>query len=210
MSEHRCDQAMALAGLFQAVRLVQQTANGEHRNEADIDTCLNSILDLQPKSIESVFGNGSNLRTGLEVLINQLDNSRMRDMELTKYVILMLHLERKLSRKKDLLEIIRTGVERVTDQAGFFDSRHPSVIASLADIYKQTVSTLQPRIMVNGEPGILTNPDSKNMIRALLLAGIRAAVLWRQCGANRLTLIFRRKTLLACGRQLLEDSHATD
>ena len=59
-----------------------------------------------------------------------------------------------------------------------------------------TVSTLQPRIMVKGDGNVLRNADSKRMIRALLLAGMRAAVLWRQCGGNRIRLIFQREQLI--------------
>jgi high frequency lysogenization protein len=44
------------------------------------------------------------------------------------------------------------------------------------------------------------------MIRALLLGGMRAAVLWRQCGGNRLQLLLRRKALLRACRELLEEA----
>ena len=57
--------------------------------------------------------------------------------------------------------------------------------------------------MVRGEQAVLASADSQHMIRALLLAGMRAAVLWRQCGGNRMKLIFQRKALLECSRELL-------
>ena len=77
-------------------------------------------------------------------------------------------------------------------------------MAGLADCYRQTVSTLQPRVIVNGDPAILENPDNQNLIRALLLAAIRAAVLWRQCGGGRLTLVLRRRALVEAAAGLLE------
>jgi len=204
MNTDTCNRATALAGMFQAVRLVQQTGRGEHRDDTATGASLGSIFNTDPESVQAVYGNPAALRTGLEVLLDQLgSDNKQRDMELTGYVITLLHLERKLARKPVLLDTLGAGIDRAREQAGFFSFSHPSVIASLADVYKQTVSTLQPRIMVRGEQAVLANPDNKNMIRALLLAGMRAAVLWRQCGGNRLKLVFQRKALLECSRDLL-------
>ena len=197
-------RAIALAGMFQAVRLVQQTGRGEHRDETATAASLGSIFNTDPESVLAVYETPAALRIGLEVLLSQLGtDNKQRDMELTGYVITLLHLERKLARNPALLDKIGTGIDKAREQAGFFSNTHPAVIAGLADVYKQTVSTLQPRIMVRGEQAVLANPGSKNMIRALLLAGMRAAVLWRQCGGSRLKLILQRKTLLECSRELL-------
>lgn len=204
MSTDTCDRAIALAGMFQAVRLVQQTGRNEYRDETATTASLGSIFNTSPESVSAVYGKPVALQTGLEVLLSQLgSDNKQRDMELTGYVITLLHLERKLARQPALLDTISAGIDKARDQVGFFSSSHPTVIASLADVYRQTVSTLQPRIMVRGEQAVLANPDSKNMIRALLLAGMRAAVLWRQCGGSRLKLIFQRKALLECCRELL-------
>jgi high frequency lysogenization protein len=48
------------------------------------------------------------------------------------------------------------------------------------------------------------------MIRALLLAAMRAAVLWRQRGGNRLRLIFQRKHMLECCAALLEEARRAE
>jgi high frequency lysogenization protein len=51
-------------------------------------------------------------------------------------------------------------------------------------------------VIVRGERSYLANLDNASRIRALLLAGIRAAVLWRQAGGNRWRLIVGRQALL--------------
>jgi high frequency lysogenization protein len=76
-------------------------------------------------------------------------------------------------------------------------------LANLAGCYSETISTLSPRIVVLGEHGHLSNPDVANTVRALLLAAIRSAVLWRQCGGNRLQLLFGRRKLIAEAQRLL-------
>ena len=201
------NRAIALAGLFQAARLVQQTARGERRDEAASAASLRSIFNTDPETALAVYGTPAALQTGLELLISQLGtDSGQRDIELTGYVITLLHLERKIARQPRLLEQIGTGIDKAREQAAFFSAGHPAVIAGLADVYQQTVSTLSPRIMVRGEQAVLASADSQHMIRALLLAGMRAAVLWRQCGGNRLKLIIQRRALLESGRELLAEA----
>ena len=58
-----------------------------------------------------------------------------------------------------------------------------------------------PRILVEGETTNLRDSRKASLIRALLLAGIRSAVLWRQLGATRWSLLFSR-------RRLVEDAEA--
>ena len=57
--------------------------------------------------------------------------------------------------------------------------------------------------MVNGSQVHLNNPENANRIRALLLAGIRAAILWRQSGGSRWKLLVQRNALLREARSLL-------
>ncbi len=204
-------RTIALAGLFQVVQLVQQTSKGIYRDGAATRVCLDSIFHTDAESVEAVFGSIAALHPGLEVLEAQLGNDgSRRDMELTAYAITLLHLERKLARSRTMLDELGQGIARIRAQEEFSEEYSPAVIAALAELYQQTISTLTPRIMVRGEPAVLASPDSQQMIRALLLAGMRAAVLWRQCGGHRVRLIFDRKSMLACCRELLQEAPRHD
>jgi len=199
--------AIALAGLFQAVRLVQQTANGRSRDGAALDACLAGLFNTDPASTDTVFGDLEGIQSGLETSLDQISSQRgRRDLELTRYAITILYLERKLARKPAMLEQIRAVIDKTRGQAESEGMTHPDIIASLADAYKHTVSTLRPQVLVNGNPGILRNQENQNLIRALLLAAIRAAVLWRQCGGRRLTLLLRRKALQEALESLLKEA----
>jgi high frequency lysogenization protein len=57
--------------------------------------------------------------------------------------------------------------------------------------------------MVQGEQTYLRNKDHAGKIRALLLAGIRAAVLWHQLDGRKWKLIFFRKKYVLTANQLL-------
>lgn len=202
------DRSIALAGMFQAVRLVQQTARGERRDAAATAVSISSILNTDPATTLDVYGDSCALIPGLEIVLSQLGNKE-RDMELTSHVITLMHLERKLTREPDLMKKLTRGIDRVKGEIESVDEGDSGIITALAELYKDTVSTLRPRIMVKGEENVLRHTDSKNMIRALLLAGMRAAVLWRQCGGSRIGLIFQRKQMLDCCRELLAEARRT-
>jgi high frequency lysogenization protein len=196
--------AIALAGMFQAIRLVQATAAGTHRDEAACAASIRSIFVTDPETAGSVYADPAALIPGLEAVTAQLGgNAAARDMELARYVVTVLHVERKLGRDRALLDRVRDGIERLRGQSGLPDPANPDVIAGLADCYRQTVSTLQPRIIVKGEQAVLARPEVQQMVRALLLAAVRAAVLWRQCGGGRLTLLLRRRALHGMAGELL-------
>ena len=195
------DRAIALAGTLQAADLVRSIARRGQANPEEVDTCLNSLLKIDAASSIEIYGDIRQLRSGLQLLEKQLGNPS--DMELTRYAIALLGLERKLSQRTDLLKAIGISLEEIVQNLPHFPVDHSNTIARFADIYLKNISTLSPRIMVNGVQVHLNNPENANRIRALLLAGVRAATLWRQSGGTRLTLLLRRNPLLRETRVLL-------
>jgi high frequency lysogenization protein len=87
-----------------------------------------------------------------------------------------------------------------------FSETHDNVIAGLAEIYSDTISTFSFRIQVMGEYQHLQQPRIANRIRTLLFAGIRSAVLWRQLGGRRLKIILYRNKITRNAEQLLEEA----
>ena len=197
MQPSRANQTLALAGLMHACWLVRQTARGRRVDEAQLAMALRPVFELDPPNVEAVYGDGDSRHSMLTVLKSQLGTeSGERDMEVTRYAATLLHLERKLVRREDLMHRLRTGIEQARLQVEHFGITHENLIGRLADLYRDTVSTLRPQVMVQGEAALLENPTNANRVRALLLAGIRSAVLWRQCGGSRLKLVFGRQRLL--------------
>ncbi len=195
------DRVIALAGVLQAADLVRGIARRGQARMEDVDTCLASLLKIDATSSIDIYGDLHRLRPGLRLLEQQLGNPS--DIELTRYAIALLGLERKLSRRPDLLKAIGASLEEIIQNLPHFPINHSNTIARFADIYLRNISTLSPRIMVNGVQTHLSNPENANRIRALLLAGIRAATLWRQSGGSRLILLLRRNLLLREIRLLL-------
>ncbi|MCU7830490.1 MAG: high frequency lysogenization protein HflD [Candidatus Thiodiazotropha sp. (ex Myrtea sp. 'scaly one' KF741663)] len=198
------DRAIALAGLFQACHLAQQVA---HKGMADAQALtgnIHSLFQVDTAQVLDVFGSLQNLAPGLRLAHRQLSGSEPRDNELTRYLLSLVQLERKLIGDAERLESISEGIKSTAARLPHFPQTHSNILASLADIYAGNISTLQPRIMVSGEPVYLQNPDNVNRIRALLLAGIRAAMLWRQMGGRRRQLLFNRKRVVTTLHGLLD------
>ncbi|AAU90683.1 MULTISPECIES: high frequency lysogenization protein HflD [Methylococcus] len=200
------NQVIALAGLAQATHLVRQIAQRGSADAGDMEAVVRSVFAIDADDVPSVYGGVDKIKTGLQILDRQLAGFEPPDAELARYGATLILLERKLVSAPRLLETLRTGIEQVKEQAEYFGELNDTVYANLADLYQRTVSQLRPRVMVNGQPSHLTNSTNANRIRALLLAGIRSVVLWRQCGGERWKLLFQRSAMRKEARRLLQSS----
>ena len=98
--------------------------------------------------------------------------------------------------------VVRSRLEHTQFKSEYFASHVQEVCHSLSGIYQDTISTFKYRIKVTGSMQQLQNPANADLIRALLLAGIRSAVLWRQLGGRRWRLLAQRRRLLQVAHDL--------
>ena len=198
------NQAIALAGALQSIKLVEQLAKTGYLKTEPFETAVKSLLVQSPDTTESVFGGAQNLRDGLELLDQLLSNHRdPRNADVLRYLLGVLHLQKKLSRRSEVLYIIGTRMEKVETQVEHFGYTHDNVVGNIADIYSDTISKFQYRIQVTGEYHYLQQPRVANQVRTLLLCAIRAATLWRQIGGSRWQLLFYRSRLAEATTELL-------
>ncbi|MGH8190434.1 MAG: high frequency lysogenization protein HflD [Rhodanobacteraceae bacterium] len=193
-------RVLALAGIFQAVSLVRDLARtGECDNES-LEASLASVFKLEADSAADVFGGNLGVRRGLRVLIEQVEGDD-RDLPLFHMLINVLKLERALSRNPEANRRLGEALEGMQRQLQHFPVSHPTIVGRLADIYSANLSPLKPRITVVGNPLYLQQTALAQRVRALLLAALRAAVLWHQLGGRRRHLLFRpqREVMIARG-----------
>ncbi|AXO88821.1 high frequency lysogenization protein HflD [Pseudomonas sp. K1(2024)] len=192
------EQLIALGGVFQAAVMVDRIARTGQSSEADIGCLLGSLLVRAPQNTLEVFGGDDlNLREGYRALVGALERDPSSlQREPLRYALSMLGLERQLGKRDDLLETIGNRLPQIQAQADHFGLVHENVIASSGALYQDTLSTLRQRIQVHGDMRFLQQASNASKIRALLLAGIRAARLWRQLGGHRWQLVFSRRKLL--------------
>lgn len=184
-------RAIGFAGTLQAVRLAAAVAREGNCDARAMHASLLSVLCLEADTPAQVYGGLSGLSLGLRTLRDVFER-RYHDDSLTRMTVTLLHLERKLHRRPAMQRTIRESIlEHVAALQAAPDSQ--SLIALFAPLYSRTLSTLRPRVMVQGNGLYLSQPERVAQIRALLLAAIRAAVLWRQMGGGYLSLLLQRK-----------------
>lgn len=204
MDKTLTNQAIALAGLSQATYLVQQIAKHGSADPEDTKVVIASTLKIDAEDVLDVYGGLAGLRTGLKQLDRQLSEPRAVDPELARYASTLIFLERQLMKNPAMIEAVGVAVSRANiraEQTG--DMLDDEVFEALAYGYQRTLSLLKPRVVVSGEQRFLAEPRNAERIRALLLAGIRSVVLWRQAGGVRWKLLFQRSKLQREARRLL-------
>lgn len=192
------EQLMALGAVFQAAVLVDRIAKTGQVAEADLGCLLGSLMVIDPRNTLEVFGGDDlYLRDGYRALASALEREPSSlQREPLRYALSMLGLERQLGKRDDLLETIGKRLPQIQNQVEHFGLVHENVIAASGALYQDTLSTLRQRIQVQGDMRHLQQPSNASKIRALLLAGIRCARLWRQLGGHRWQLVISRRKLL--------------
>ncbi len=206
MSHTHYDRTLAFAGLCQAVKLVQQVARRGSGDGDAITTCLNTILMTDPKDTLTVFGSEAQLTLGLETLIREVESSNV-DKDITRYVVSVLAIERKLSARADSLSQLKDRIEILQHQQAHFSLDSDTMMSHLANVYVDIISPLGPRIQINGAPEQLKHNYVQDRVRALLLSAIRCAVLWRQVGGKRRQLLLSRNTLAEQAKLILANTN---
>jgi len=196
------DRTIAFAGICQAVALVQQVAKNGHCDSDAFETSLKAILNTNPSNTVGVYGRESDLKLGLECLVKGID-STPSGSEITRYIISLMALERKLQSRNDAMSQLGDRIQMLERQLDHFDLLDDQMISNLASVYLDVISPVGPRIQVTGTPSVLQQTANQHKVRALLLSGIRSAVLWRQVGGKRRHLIFGRKKMVEQAQILL-------
>jgi high frequency lysogenization protein len=201
--KRREDQVLALAGVVQVARLVDQISRTGSYPDEFLAPIINSLFAFDAQTTEEVYGGISGVKLGLHNLAAMLANRDEPDgRDMMRYVFGLLHLEKQFTGNPEMMAVVRSRLEHTHFRSEFFANHVHEVCHSLSGIYQDTISTFKYRIRVTGSMQQLQNPANADMIRALLLAGIRSAVLWRQLGGRRWRLLTQRRALLGIAQQL--------
>lgn len=197
---------IALAGLCQAAALVKQIARNNEFDSQALETSLSSIAITHSENTEQVFGDINRLALGYKTLLEQLSNqSHSKDVEVTRYIANLLSIERKLSSSKKAMGALGERISNIQRQQLHLDIPNSQMLSNLASIYTDVVSPVSRKIQVSGDPALLKRPDNQHRVRAVLLSGVRAAVLWRQLGGKRRHLLFSRQQILDSAENTLKN-----
>lgn len=189
------NRVLALAGLAQALAQVRRIADTGQADHAVLSTAMDSVFRLDADSPAAVYGDASALRPGMHLLRDYFANQG-QDPLLPRLALAVLQLERRFVRDSDMTDQVFQGITVLSPQAHNQGSTHPEILGALGRLYSDTVSHLRPRVMVQGNPHYLGQADVVAEIRAVLLAALRSAVLWRQMGGNLWDFLLRRREMV--------------
>ena len=196
------DRVLALGGMLQALAQVRRIADTGQSESTKVQVALDSVFRIDAANTEAVYGDAASLRKGLGLLRDYLANES-KDQALGKLALAVLQLERRFVREDAVVTQVLTGLRGLEAPAQRMGSTNPDVVAGLGSLYADTVSTLRPRVMVQGNPHYLGQAGVVAEIRALLLAALRSAVLWRQSGGSLWDFVFRRREMAGAIDSLL-------
>ncbi len=200
------DQTLALAGIVQACLIVRELAYQGQAPEHAFQASVASIFRMNAPDVPSVYDGVLRLGDGLRHLRKQLaGQAGQQDAEIMRHSLTLLHLGQQVLQDPAMLQTLGNEIQAIELREKEQDWLHASRIEDLAALYQKTISTLSPKIMVKGNPKQLNQPWVAQRIRAALMAGIRSAVLWHQCGGRKLNLLFRRKSFINATEHLLRN-----
>ena len=198
------NQVIACAGVVQAASLVQDLARSGSAQEDEMLTAIGSVLRLDPTDTVTVFGDVKKISRGLKAIATA-PSGRHKELELeqSRYAWQLMRLQASLAKSPDTQIAIGRALRRIDDNYGDRPEGVATCIMELAELYERTLSTLKPRIIVQGKEEFLTDPTIPTRIRTALLAGVRAAQLWRQVGGREWQFFLGRQQYRAIAGTVL-------
>jgi len=199
------NQVLALAAILQSAYLVDEIASKGEASAEYVNPLIQSLFAFDAETTEAIYGGIHTLKPGLELAVELLGGKKNSTHQITiRYAMAILHLQQRVNKEAEMFQIIHNRLQHTAKKAEHFSNDINEIAKSVAAVYQDTISTLKYRLHVKGNAQHLQVSRNADMIRSLLLSGIRAAVLWRQLGGSRWHFLLARKRLLKAAQQLLE------
>ncbi|MFK7913621.1 MAG: DUF489 family protein [Pseudomonadales bacterium] len=193
-------RALCLVAVVAAAERVDANANGKPAlyaaaNDEPLDqpgghplerALLSAAADRSPADWQALFPAPA-LFAEPARLASAMLAGRHRNRQVPLYAFQLLALAERLDQQPAIRNALAT-------QLNDCSSANAS---ELAEIYQRTISKLGQRIQVSGDAQALQDSDRAAQIRALLLAGVRFAWLWRSLGGKRRHLVLGRRKLVS-------------
>ncbi len=187
------NETISLGAIYQACNEIKKIAWQGEININTIEPLINSVYQITSENIDDIYINIKRLNTGLDFLRRQLvGDAFSRDAEVTRYFEALGILIKNMNKKEDIFNKLR---QQLTQQTMAVEKGNLDDHALfLSNLYLSTISTVEPRIIVNGDNKYLTDSKNAAMIRSLLLCAIRSYILWQQSGGSKFRIfIFKKK-----------------
>lgn len=216
-------QAIAIAAVLQALRMVSDIAMEGRFDPYHAVPLFNSLVYYGDSDVNRAFGDNllaliPGLRAATRFFTNEHD-AQTAD-HLAEYVVKLFIIESRLMNKPEMHQKLQThvqsfaqdfnqtfaGEESISQSALVSYLTDENLMLAFSNLYRETASLVEPRIIVRGNPAFLQDEHNTNQVRALLLSGLRAVGFFRQTGGSYMNLVLKRHTYLATLNSLVDNA----
>lgn len=184
---------ISLSAIFQCAYYVNILAQEDIKDDVRINKLINTSLVNDANSYQELYGDRTNLFNGASTIVKILRGDTTNELiNIQKYVISLSILEKNIQREVNKYKSFQNELDSTNYKK--LDTGVENHISYLSNLYVKYFSPLKPRVIVIGKSVYL----EKNalFIRSLLLAGIRASMLWRLSGGSKWHFLMYRKKIL--------------
>tara|TARA_B100001250_G_C19794008_1_gene787921 strand:- start:1543 stop:2160 length:618 start_codon:yes stop_codon:yes gene_type:complete len=186
---------MSLCALLQCAHLIDKISISNIENNNEIEVLIKSIYIKDTNDSIKIYKDKKNLFLGFTTLKKILaGNNDISLINIQKYILSILLIQKNLNKINSLKDLIRKKIDNYQENSMMATNLDDLILYSEA-IYTDHISIIKPRVIISGKKEYLEVNSS--LIRALLLSGIRAAILWSNHGGSKWQLMFRRKEILS-------------
>ena len=193
-------QVLAISGVLRAARIVQDLARRGRTQSEHFRCALVSVGTVDESDAKKALGGIHSLVFGLDDLTQKQPDAFL--MERVRYATALLDLAKTLGKSPEASGQIGKVLAELPDHLDGAEPDSLESIGALADVYTSNLSDLTPKILIKGEQRFLEDPSLVEKVRAILLAGVRAAYLFSQAGGRKWHLFVYRKKFAAVAAQL--------
>lgn len=194
------DKTLALAAIFQAAGLANELARRGQTDSHAERALLNSVLVVDTDEISRIYPDHHDLTKGLtwlEGCFMQQGRAIPQSSEIIRLSLAIIQVEKHFRANDSVQGTLRNRLDSVVRQQALTPDMSTGELSNqLGSAYLDSLGSLGFRVQIRGDAKQLQSAGMAERIRAILLAGVRAAWLWQRLGGRRWHLIFTRNQIL--------------
>ena len=196
-------QLYSLAALYQSCNAISRIAWEGQYDEKEFLPLIKSILDVDSDDPLTIYQQPISLKSGFEFLKKQVvDDIFTRSSETRRYISSIKDLVKRINTSSIIDEQFRKRIDRLNENE--HEKNTDSIVLEIGQLYKDTFSQLEPRIVISGDNQYLKQDLNAARIRTALMAAIRSVYLWKSCNGSDLKFFLFKKKYISRIREIIE------
>jgi len=196
-------QLYSLAALYQSCNAISRIAWEGKYEEKEFLPLIKSILDVDSDDPLAIYQKPTSLKSGFEFLKKQVvDDIFTRSSETRRYISSIKDLVKRINTSSIIDEQFKKRIDRLNETE--YEKNTDDTVLEIGQLYKDTFSKLEPRIVISGDNQYLKEDLNAARIRTALMAAIRSVYLWKSCNGSNFKFFLFRKRYVKRIREIIE------